>query len=124
MKLPRGEHAVVDLAKLRDYRRNPVHPRGRHKARVFASALGLTKADAVFLYEELRRAARELQAAESHTHEYGERYTLDFEFVRGNRRAMVRSAWIGPPRRTNSTPDELFCTIKLDPTCPRSKCCP
>jgi hypothetical protein len=37
MKLPNGEHAVVDSAKLREYCLNPHHARGRHKARVFAS---------------------------------------------------------------------------------------
>ena len=33
---------IVDLAKLRDYCLNEEHPRGRHKARVFRSRLGLT----------------------------------------------------------------------------------
>ncbi len=42
MKLPNSDRAVVDIAKLRDYCLNPAHPRGRHKARVFAAALGLT----------------------------------------------------------------------------------
>ncbi|MGO9453290.1 MAG: DUF6883 domain-containing protein [Candidatus Binataceae bacterium] len=32
----------MDVAKLRDYCLNPHHPRGRDKARVFASALRLT----------------------------------------------------------------------------------
>jgi hypothetical protein len=40
MKLPNAAQALVDLAKLRDYCLNPAHPRGRHKARVFATALG------------------------------------------------------------------------------------
>ncbi len=42
MKLPNGERAVVDIIKLQDYCLNPAHPRGQHKARVFAAALGLT----------------------------------------------------------------------------------
>jgi hypothetical protein len=57
MKLPGGADAVVDIAKLRDYCLSPVHPRGRHKARVFAAVLGLTQADADFLREELLSAA-------------------------------------------------------------------
>lgn len=36
MKLPNADRAVVGLAKLRDYCLSPTHPRGRHKARVFA----------------------------------------------------------------------------------------
>ena len=55
MKLPAGGNAVVDVAKIRDYCLNPAHPRGRHKARVFASTLGLTPTDAEFLCNELRR---------------------------------------------------------------------
>ena len=41
--LPNPDRAVVDLAKLRDYCLNPQHEEGKHKARVFASALGLTQ---------------------------------------------------------------------------------
>ena len=33
MKLPNGDRAVVELAKLTDYCLDPGHPRGRHKAR-------------------------------------------------------------------------------------------
>jgi len=62
MTLPEGEYAVVDISKLRDYCLNPAHPRGRHKARVFASTLGLTPADAGFLQEHLLQAARQAEA--------------------------------------------------------------
>jgi len=43
MKLPNGEHAIVDIVKLRDYALSQHHPRGRHKARVFLSALDLER---------------------------------------------------------------------------------
>jgi hypothetical protein len=56
MKLPGGEHAIVDIAKLQDYCLYPLHSRGRHKARVFMSALGLSRADAEYLRDELFRA--------------------------------------------------------------------
>ena len=55
MKLPNGDRAIVDIAKLRDYCLNPEHPRGKHKARVFAAALGFTVDDA----EKLRAALGE-----------------------------------------------------------------
>jgi Domain of unknown function (DUF6883) len=51
MKLPNGEKAIVDIGKLLDYCLNLAHPRGRNKARVFAS-VGIQKADA----EDLRSA--------------------------------------------------------------------
>lgn len=112
MKLPGGERAVVDIDKLRDYCLNPAHWRGRHKARVFASTLGLTAADAAFLREELIRAARDEDAAEGKADRYGARYTVDFEIMRKDRRAAVRSAWI--VRRGERFPRLTSCYISLD----------
>src|SRR5215467_6961546 len=51
MNLPNGERAIVDIRKPQEYCLNPQHPRGRHKARVFAS-VGIREAEA----EELRTA--------------------------------------------------------------------
>jgi hypothetical protein len=62
MLLPNREQAVVDLTKLSDYCLNPEHPRGRHKARVFASALGLTLADAESLRAMLLLVALDHEA--------------------------------------------------------------
>src|SRR5712692_9511932 len=45
MKLPNGEHAIVDIRKLLAYCLNSQHPRGRNKARVFVS-VGISEADA------------------------------------------------------------------------------
>jgi len=59
MKLPGGAQAIVDIAKRRDYCLSAMHPKGRHKARVFASVLGLKSADSERLRWELLRAARE-----------------------------------------------------------------
>ena len=94
MKLPGGERAIVDIAKLRDYCLNDQHPRGRHKARVFASALGLTVADADVLRQALLGAAREGQALESDRDDYGQRYVVDLEMSGPGGRASVRSCWI------------------------------
>ena len=94
MKLPVGDDAIVDIAKLRDYCLDPQHPRGRHKARVFAATLGLAQTDAEYLREGLLRAAREADALVGQSDEYGDRYIVDFELNRGTRRAVVRSAWI------------------------------
>ena len=94
MKLPGGEHAIVDIVKLHDYCLNPLHPRGRHKARVFRSVLGLTQADAEILRDELLRAAREADVAVGDVDEYGERYTFDFCLELSVRRAIIRSTWI------------------------------
>ncbi len=84
----------MDVVKLRDYCLNPRHPRGRHKARVFVSALGLTAADANMLREALLRAAVTFEVQAGERDDYGQRYVLDFlmEGVVGE--ATVRSNWI------------------------------
>lgn len=94
MKLPGGEHAVVDLAKLRNYCLNERHPRGRHKARVFASVLGLTRQDAEILQDALRLAATEEPATFGERDDYGQRYVLDFVMTGPGGSGMVRSTWI------------------------------
>jgi len=85
---------VVDIAKLRDYCLSVAHVRGRHKARVFLAVLGLTSTDAAFLRNRLLQAAREDDAAAGDADEYGSRYTIDFELIRGLRHATIRSVWI------------------------------
>jgi hypothetical protein len=109
MKLPGRERAIVDIAKLRDYCLSPVHSRGRHKARVFASTLGLSPADAEFLREEVLRAAREGDAIAGEGDKYGQRFAIDFELVRRGRRAAVRSAWI--IRRGETSPRFTSCYV-------------
>lgn len=52
MKLPNGQFAIVDITKLSEYCLSKNHLRGRHKARVFASALSMNETDAA----ELRNA--------------------------------------------------------------------
>lgn len=112
MKLPGDEWAVVEIAKLRDYCLDPVHPRGRYEARVFASALGLTQADAELLRRQLLLAARDGDAAVAGRDEYGERYTIDFDLAKGARRARIRSAWI--MLRGEGIPRLASCYVLLD----------
>ena len=112
MELPNGEAAIVEIEKLRDYCLSPVHPRGRHKARVFAAVLGLTVADADLLREELLAAASRGDTVEDEADDYGVRYTLDFELVRGHRQAKVRSTWI--VLRGEAFPRLTTCYVLLD----------
>ena len=94
MKLPNPDRAVVDIAKLRAYCLNPGHPRGRHKARLFVAALGMSAADAQELQGLLLSAAKTYESAAGAKDRYGTRYTVDFPIVRADRRAMIRSLWI------------------------------
>lgn len=94
MFLPNRERAVVELGKLRDYCLNPEHPRGKHKARVFAAALGMTFADAARLQQLLLDAALTDQAEVGEADEFGRRYVLDLAVVGINELVTIRSTWI------------------------------
>ena len=90
MKLPNAERAFIDIAKLRDYCLNPEHSRGRHKARVFASALGVTLDNMEDLEQALLDSARILDAQPGEEDEYGQRYLVDFMMIGPSGQAMVR----------------------------------
>jgi Domain of unknown function (DUF6883) len=94
MKLPGGKRATVDITKLRDYCLNEHHSRGRHKARVFGSRLGLTAADADVLRQALLKAAIESEVTAGERDDFGQRYVLDFELTGPKGKATVRSSWI------------------------------
>lgn len=94
MKLPDFEHAVVEVAKLRDYSLNLLHDVGKHKALVFQAALGITIDDAEWLRERLLRAAHEEEAVAAQPSIFGEKYIIDVLITRGEHNAIVRTAWI------------------------------
>lgn len=94
MKLPNAECAEVNLRKLRNYCLSESHPEGRHKAKVFRTALGLTAADAEELKDALLHAAQVEEAVPGENDAYGQRFVVDFLMDRSLRVARVRSAWI------------------------------
>ncbi len=103
MFLPENEKAIVDIAKLRDYCLNPNHPVGKHKAKVFASALGFTVKDAGRLRQMLLNAALLDQAVVKEKDRYGQRYQIDFSInlysldtvgIVTEGVVVIRSAWI------------------------------
>ena len=95
MRLPNGGHAVVEIKKLQDYCLSKAHPHGRHKARVFESALGLTAGHAEVLREALLYAARTAEGAQpGEEDDHGMRFVLDFPMTGVARSATVRSGWI------------------------------
>jgi hypothetical protein len=93
MKLPNGDRAIIDIGKLLDYCLNPKHPRGRNKARVFAS-VGIRDVDAEQLRIALLAAACDREAELGVANVYGQRYTIDFDLIRPDRVVRIRSTWI------------------------------
>jgi hypothetical protein len=82
MRLPNAASAIVELEKLRDYCLSESHPRGKHKACVFATALGLTASDAFELRDAILSAVRTEEAVAGERDEYGQRYLVDFSMRR------------------------------------------
>jgi hypothetical protein len=93
-KLPNGDRA--DLGdKLREYLLNPKHRKGRHKARVFASVLGITRANQHILANALREAAANSNdAAPTGDQGFGATFEIRFSLTTGRGTASVLSAWI------------------------------
>ena len=94
MKVPHADRAEVSLRKLRDYCLNPLHDEGKHKARVFASALGMTAADAEALRDLLLEAVRTQDAQSGYLDVHGQRYTVDVLVEWRGNHAIIRSGWI------------------------------
>jgi len=95
MMLPNGDRAIVDLAKLVNYCLDPTHPRGKHKAKVFAASLGFLLPDAAQLRALLLAAARtSSNALPGLADPYGTRYLLDVSMTGPLGSGVVRSAWI------------------------------
>lgn len=94
MKLPNADRAVVEIEKLRDYCLNMSHPRGRHKARVFATALDITANEAEILRDAILSAAQNLEATSAERDKYGQRFMLNFSMEHNGKQAVIRSSWI------------------------------
>jgi hypothetical protein len=94
MESPQWQKAVMDKEKLESYCLNPLHPRGRNKARVFASVLGLTQNQSEILRKALLAAIKLGKAIPTGKDVYGQRYQLDFEMEGIKGTATVRSLWI------------------------------
>ena len=97
MKIPNADRAVVDVRKLRGYSLNPTHRTGKHKARMFAAALGITADDAEALRDILLKAVKAYDAELGLKDSYGQRYQVDFTLEWRGKQAVVRSAWIIEP---------------------------
>ena|ERR1700704_3555120 len=110
MKLPHADQAVVDIAKLRDYSLNPLHPEGKHKARVFAAALGFSQSDAEKLRGMIIAAISTKEATTGATDEHGARYSVDFSTQGLRGMVAIRTAWIID--RSETLPRMVSCYVK------------
>ena len=94
VRLPNSHKALFEIRKLRDYSLNPNHPVGKHKARVFKAALGITLADAEWLRERALESALSDDASRSVLSVFGDKYVIDSVLEHGEMSAIVRFSWI------------------------------
>ena len=92
MKLRNGHHAVVPMEKLLSYCLNPEHPSGKHKAKVFASALGITAQNAEILRELIKRAAVAGEVIQQADTSFGQIWKVDW-LVPNDDEIILRTLW-------------------------------
>ena len=79
--LPNFERAVVPFEKLYGYVLNPDHPKGRDKARVFKSALGIERRHAAVLAEIITASLPRALAKERRQDKHGRSWTTYHEII-------------------------------------------
>jgi len=93
--LPDVEGAWIPPEKLRDYVLNPQHPDGRHKARVFASSLGIVQKDWEYLRDQLLAGVGRSPVLATETDVYGTHYEVSSDVLGRNGRTLpVTAAWL------------------------------
>lgn len=94
MLLPFAEQAYANDAKFLDYCLNTEHPYGKHKARVFRSALGITAENWKILRDAVLTAVLLNPCSNEEHNGYGKLYTVDFRMIHDAQTAIVRTSWI------------------------------
>ncbi len=109
MKLPNPENAIIDNRKLAGYCLNPNHSEGKHKARVFKSALNLDLDNIEILRSALLKAVTENDAVLDRENNYGKKYIIDFPLTHQNNTAIIHSVWI--VRNNENYPRLVTCYV-------------
>jgi hypothetical protein len=102
-RLPRADQAVVPREKLGRYLLNTEHEVGQHKARVFASALGIRQRDWEYLRDQLHTAVADAPVSSIRATPWGGLYELVVAVDgRNGQRRRVMTVWLvareEPPR--------------------------
>lgn len=96
MKLPNSEKIEYEqvIYKLKTYTLNFDHSRGKHKARIFQSKLGITLANKEVLASALLAAVASTEAKAKGSNRHGDEYVVEFVFSSESGTSLVRSIWI------------------------------
>jgi uncharacterized protein DUF6883 len=100
--LPNADRAVVPRDKLEDYLLDPEHEIGRHKARVFAAALGIGRRDWEYLRDQLLAGVLDAPTQSVRETRWGALYevTILVEGLNGQTR-QVMTVWLVAADQTN-----------------------
>jgi len=102
VKIPNFDRAVIDSRKLEGYCLNASHPRGKHKARIFAKH-GITESD--YLRRLLLDAIVSAEVRSMVTSLHGVLYVLEFPW----RAVSIKSIWM--VRKNEDFPRLVSCYI-------------
>lgn len=104
--LPDAHRAVADPEKLRDYLLSPDHEHGKHKARVFRSALGIDQGNWEYLHEQIVTGVMDAEVSEIRTGRYGLRYSVPMlvEGLNGQTHEVI-TGWIIKGESAAAAPD-------------------
>jgi len=83
---------MIPMEKLTGYCLNPDHASGKHKAKVFASALGITAENADDLRELIAKAAIEGEVIQQNSTEFGQLYKIDWA-ISDRKSVILRTLW-------------------------------
>lgn len=100
LKLPGAHEAVLHPDKLRRYALSADHEKGREKARVFRSALGLTSEDWQYLRDEILERLPKSEVTRIESRGYGYEYVV-LVWIDGRNGAThpVSTRWIVQPNQ-------------------------
>ena len=94
MLLPFAEKAYFDDQKLVNYCLSESHIIGKHKARVFKVALGITATDFLILKDSILIAILLNEATFTGSNQQEDLYSVDFIMHYIGRSVIIRTAWI------------------------------
>lgn len=93
MKLPKGSFAKIPIQKLAGYCLNREHPSGKHKAKVFESALGFTAENTEDLRRLIEQAAVEGDVVQTNSTSFGQLYKVDWTVPDKEEEIILRTIW-------------------------------
>ena len=112
LRLPNAKAARIPTEKLVRYALDPGHERGRHKARVFASALGITATDWRYLHDQILEALPDAEVRATRITAFGVAYEVIVQIdglngathpvittwiIEGDRAPRLTSTWVDIP---------------------------